>query len=714
MKTPRNTDHGHDPIVKEVRDNAHAAWKWDRDNRIDQESDLQHLAGNQWPEVVRQQREKQGRPVLTINRLGQFVNQVVNDIRKADIAIKVSPSDGAVIEAEQVSDPQIEMEGGKPKPLTMAEVWNGLIREIQYQSRARMVYAQSVMHSTGCGIGHFRINTQWCDEMQDRQEIVLEGIPQPHAVLWDPKAVKLDRSDADWVIVTQMVARDVFQRDYPKAAEVSVERADVAETELYWSSDDEVRIAEYWKKVKVTKTFGRLKDGSVIELKEGQQYDPRQFETKQDGTPNIKEVETFKIVMYLVSGADQLEPPTDWAGKWLPIIPVIGTEIPMREKTYRHGLIRFARDPQMLYNYARSSAAEAMGQAPKSPWLVTAAMIKGVRDMWDTANKQLRPYLIYNQDPSNPAAKPERMPGPEVPAAYVHDAQVSDADIKSTIGVYDPQLGNKSTETSGRAILAKEEQGDTGTFHYGDNLRYSLEHAGRVIVDLIPRIYDTHRIQRIIGADDRELYVPLNVVRYVLDEQSGMQLPMVMNDLTKGKYDCRVRIGKGAQTRREETKNTAIEVMRVMPDSAPLIGDILVGNLDMEGSDAMAERLKRAVPEQVLGEDAPKKEPTPAEQQQMQVQNEMVMAQLGKLQAEVDLLRANAAKAEAEIELTRAKAEKTETEDELLPITADLDAEKWAKDRDDRLEAQEADRREREQERKATVTASKKNGDARA
>jgi len=201
----------------------------------------------------------------------------------------------------------------------------------------------------------------------------------------------------------------------------------------------------------------------------------------------VRDIKTKKVERYVVSGAEILEGPEEWVGSDIPIIPVIGSEIPVDDKVMRHGLIRFARDPQQLYNYARTSAAESMGQAPRSPWLVTPAMIKPFKDVWDTAHKKLRPYLPYLPDTDAPAG-PVRQPPPDIPLAYANEAQIADGDIKASVGIYDPQLGERSNEQSGKAILARESQGDTGTFHYSDNLKRALEYAGRQLVEIIPKV----------------------------------------------------------------------------------------------------------------------------------------------------------------------------------------------------------------------------------
>lgn len=742
-----------DAIVKKVRDCLQDAWEHDKDNRVDAANDLNFLAGNQWPESVRQQRENEGRPLLTINRLPQFVRQVSNDIRQADIAIKVVPSDGAVAEAKGVTNPRQELEeqqrqpqpqgmaeqqegmepgmghnGGPPmkkkKPMTMADVMNGLIREIQYQSSASHVYATTAEHQVACGMGNFRIITQYMDDDLFDQEIRIEAIQQPLNVYWDPGAVKIDRSDAMWCCITQMMPKKSFKAKYPKKRDVSVEDFEVREDGLFWTTTDEVRVAEYWYKKPIKKRIAQLTDGTVVEDVAG--IDPAEIVQE-------REVDTFEIVQYVVSGAEVLDGPNRWAGKYIPVIPVIGSEIPLERRTYRHGLIRFARDPQQLYNYARSSAAEVMGQAPKSPWLVTTKMIGAFKSLWDSANKRSLPYLPYEPDDRAPQG-PQRQPPPDVPTAYVQEAGVADADIKATVGIYDPQLGQRSNENSGRAIMAREQQGDTGTFHYSDNLKRSLEYAGRVLIDLIPKIYDNDRVIRILGEDDTEFYVPINrEVMQVITDNDGQPTTksVLLNDLSAGRYDCRVKIGPSYATKRMESADSMMQFMQAFPPAAQVMGDLVAEHMDWPGADAIAQRLKRAVPPQVLGEDAPPQPPDPMQAlqakaaelqlQQSQIQMQELMAKVEKLTAETQKIYAEIGKTEAETGKTTVETQKTAVETELMPEKHGFEAERYYQDREDNLWNQqtsredqaynaEAERAQRAEEMRVRANQSRANG----
>lgn len=671
-------------VVTKVRRHLADAFEHDRDNRVEASEDLNFLAGNQWPETVRRQRETEGRPVLTINRLPQFVRQVTNDIRQADVAIRVRPTDGAVVRAERVQNLEQErkalemgQQAPKQKPMLMADVMDGLIREIQYQSSANFAYATAAEHQVSCGIGHFRLMTDYVDDFSMDQTIRIKPINRPLSVYWDPKATEIDRSDANWCIVTDLIPESAFKEMYPDAKPTSVEHFEERSSELYWTTADTVRIAEYWVKTPATKEIVQMPDGQVVDISQFKKGDREIIdeEIAINGL-QVRKVKSHKVEQYIVNGVEILEGPYEWPGKDIPIIPVIGSEIPVDDKVMRHGLIRFARDPQQLYNYARTSAAESMGQAPRSPWLVTPAMIRPFKDVWDTAHKALRPYLPYMPDPDQPQG-PIRQPPPDIPMAYFNEAQIADGDIKASVGIYDPQLGERSSETSGKAILARENQGDTGTFHYSDNLKRALEYAGRQLVEIIPKVYDNERVVRILGEDDSEFYVPINTAAGY--DENGE--PVYINDLSAGKYDCRVTIGPSYSTKRVEAAESMYQFMQAYPPAAQLAGDLIAKHMDWPGADAIAERLKRAIPAEILGEDAPEQEPNPMEQAAMQLQMRNAEAETAKTEAEAQKAQAQTqqimaglqemmAKMEligAQIGLTQAQTAKVATEAELAP-----------------------------------------------
>lgn len=637
--------------VRMVREQIQDAWEYDRDNRREAAKDLDFLAGNQWPESVRRQREAECRPMLTINRLPQFVHQVTNDIRQADLAIKASPVDDNA-------------------DVQLAKIYNGLLRQIQYQSSATHVYSSAAAHQVSCGIGWWRIVSVFADDMSWDQELKIKLVKQPLSVYWDPGSVEVDRSDAMWIAVTELIPKRAFEKKYPKAATESVEVPGESGSHSvgFWTAGDFVRVCEFWQKVPYKKKIGMTAEGQTIDL----------TDIKPDMMPFLppitreREAEAYRIEQFLCSGADILTDTTKWPGKYIPIVPCVGDEIPLEKVTWRGGLIRHARDPQQMYNFARSAVAEALGGAPKSPYVATAKQIGPYKGMWDSHNVTSRPYLLYQHDPENPGP-PKREHAPEVPVAFIQEAQVASEDMKATTGIYDAALGARSNEQSGRAIMARQKEGDVANFHYADNLERALEHTGRVLIDLIPKIYDNERVIRLMGEDGTEEPAVINQVLYGMD---GM--PVMVNDLSAGRFDVRVSIGPSYSTKRMEAAEAMMQFLQAYPQAAPAIADLVVKNSDWAGADEIAKRLKNMVPPNLLvdpedpNQQQQPQQPDPVQELQLigaQKEVEKIDADIEKVRTETMLTKAKIAEIGAKVESGQyqATADKTRTETELLP-----------------------------------------------
>jgi hypothetical protein len=606
-------------FLDKARKRIVASWRADSKNRIEGAKDLEFLAGEQWPAAIRREREASNRPCLTVNQLPQFVNQVVNDMRQNPRELTFIPADGAASKE-------------------IAKIYTGLGRHIQNQSRASAIYTDAAGYAVKCGIGHFRLTTDYTAEDSFEQDILIKRIDHPMSVYWDASAREPDRSDANYCFVTEQIAEEDFKERYPDASLTDVEvPQDGGDNAFMWRTRDYVLAAEYWYKEPFTRTYGRDAQGRIADL-----TNVAKSEWAGLQVVATKKVKSYRVKMALICGAGILEQPVDWIGMHIPIFPVVGTEVAVGDGVYRHGLIRFARDPQALFNFWRSAAAEAIALAPKAPYLATPAMIAKFKGQWDTQNTVARPYLLYEPDPSAPGARPMREPAPELPAALVNESNMAAADLKAAIGIYDPQLGQRSNEVSGRAILARERQGDVGTFHYGDNLTITLWHLGRVLCDLIPRIYDSERVIRILGKDETQSFVEINKTVMGEDGQST-----IVNDLTVGKYDVQVKPGPSYNTARAEAADGMLRFVQAVPTAGPIIGDILAKTQDWPHADEISGRLKALLPPPIAGleldDEGNPKPPPPPDPAQLAEQSEVK-----EMQRRSAIAATNKATAEAE------------------------------------------------------------------
>lgn len=589
----------------------------DRDNREEAHDDMQNLAGRQWPEETKSAREAEGRPCLTINRLPQFARQVTGDIRNMNPSINILPGD------DDATD-------------DVAELLEGLVRHIQYRSDASSVYEGAAEQAAQCGMGHFRIRTDYEDDRSFNQEILIERIHNPFSVYTDPAAKLPTREDAEWRFILESMSADDFREQYPNKLAVSVDTDDLTGGLEHWCEGDDVMVAEYfWREAKET-TLGLLADGSVVE----NPVAPMNVIRK-------RKVITHRVMWAKISGKDILEGPQEIPCSKIPVISVVGEELHIGPEVVRTSVIRFAKDPQRLYNYWRSAQTELVALQPKAPYLVTPKQVSGFETFWNEANDTNRPYLPYNPDEKAPA--PSRVPPPIPSQGMMQEVMTAAEDMKGTTGVYDAALGNRSNENSGVAIRQRQMESDVSTSIYSDNMAKAIQCAGKIIVEMIPAIYDTQRMVRTIAKDDSQQVVPVNAMAITQDG------PQVMNDLTRGKYNVRVDVGPNYATKRQETAESMIDFVRAFPQAAPIVGDLIATNMDWPGADQFAERLKKALPP---GFRDP--EDLSPEEQQQQAQ---AMQQQAKVQQFQDAMqRLELAKNTAEAEEAMADVEKTRLE----------------------------------------------------
>lgn len=573
----------------------------DLDNRMQAVEDQLFAAGYQWNAEAERERIADNRPCLTIDRIGPAMRQVTGDVRLNKPGILVSPS-------------------GSESSKEVAEIYTGLIRNIEQQSDADTAYTGAHEASTAIGMGFWRITTQYSDDDAFDQDIRIKRVSDPFSVIFDPAAKEFDRSDARWCIITWLMAKDEFQQQYPGKSTTGFEGdllGDVSATNTWisdWYTYDSVRVAEFWVKAPVKRTLYLLSDGEVIGDDDAtpemvKQYvagknketlrraEMGEIEVGPQGLPYVsvkatREVKTHKVMQYIVSGADLLEEPSEWAGKYIPIIGVWGMETHVGDKTVRRGMVRQAKDAQRAYNYMRSAAVEVMALQPKAPYLVTPRMITGeYYNWWMQAGRRNFPFLPYMPDPDAPGVKPERIQPPVSATGLMAESMAAGDDIKATTGIFDASLGQRSNETSGRAILARQREGDVGSYVYTDNLAKAIAYTGRQLVDLIPKIYDGERIVRVLHEDGKDDLVPIN--RAVLNERGET---VYLNDLTTGEYVVVVKTGPAFSTRREEAAEKLTELVRSFPAAGPIVGDILVEQYDMPNGEKISNRLKKLLP----------------------------------------------------------------------------------------------------------------------
>jgi len=566
---------------------------------------------------------------------------VVNDARQNKPSIVVHPADSN-------SDPET------------AEIINGLIRNIEQSSNAEVAYDTALEHAVFGGFGFFRINTRYTSDDTFDQDVVIERVPNPLAVYPDCYSTAADSSDWNYCYVTDQMAKAAFKKAYPGAEEVDWEGEAWSGVGAPWMDGDFVQVAEYWVREKVKRTILLLTDGAVVPVEDYEANRPA-FDAKGVQVQGSRDVDSHRVRQYVMSGAEVLET-VDWAGKYIPIIPVYGAEINFKGKRHFRSLIRGAKDAQRMFNYWRTTSTELVALAPKAPFIGRKGAFETDAAKWATANVQSHAFIEFD----GPEA-PQRQPFSGVPAGALQEALNASDDIKSVIGMFDASMGARSNETSGKAIIARQMEADNATFHFIDNLSRAIRHAGRVLIDLIPQVYSVPRVIRVLGEDGES---EMKAVNQPVQEQERDPLTEEVReitriyDLTAGRYDLTVSAGPSFASLRQEAASQMIELIRAYPQAAPVIGDLLVKNLDWPGADEIAERMRKAAG---LGEDGEDAGPDP---QAMQVVQQYQSA-LQEMQAKYQALEADKSLEARKLDIAAFEAEtkriSAETRETRLP-----------------------------------------------
>lgn len=613
-----------DEILASFTADFDLAFTAEYDNRIDMIDDLEFAALKQWPEDVA--RERDGRPMLTLDKIGQAVRKVVGGIRQNMPSIKIDPIDD-----------------GADKDT--ADVLEDLTRQIEQSSKAKNAYLTAAASQVKCGYGVWRITTKINQNDIFEQDIIILPVKNPFTYYFDPDAIMPQKQDGRFMIVSENISQKKFKELFGKKAAnrpVGLPSVGIGENRERWYSEDSIRIGEYFVKSKKKKTILQLSNGVVVNADEVTEQDIELY--REQGVQPVKEreVEADVINWYKLTAFEILEH-QEWPSRFFPGIPVYGEEENLEGETIYRGIVRAAKDPQRMYNYWVSAAAETVALQPKAPYLLTETQIAGHEKFWNSASTANFPWLPYNPDPLAPGPPQRQMP-PAMQNGLLQQAEVAAKDVQQATGVFEASVGDLPEQRSGRAVLALQQEANMGTGLYEHNLGDAIEHSAKVIIDLIPKYYDTERVIRLRGEDDSVRFVEINKPMLTPD---GMR---IQNDLTRGKYDVRTNIGPSFKTRRIEAASSMVELAKVFPQILEVAGDLVASNLDWPGADKLAARLKKLIPPGIIEDDEDDEQAQAQKQAQEQAAQQQQMAvelEFGEKKATIENIQADTANKKA-------------------------------------------------------------------
>lgn len=593
-----------------------------------------HVAGAQWDELGKKARE--GKPMYEINKTGPAINLVVGTQRQNKISMKVRP-----------------LNNGATKDI--AKTYNGLSRNIENRSKFDNIQNVAFKEVVTGGYGAWQLSTGYSNDQSFNQDISIKGISSAcNSVFFDVGSVEDNHRDANWCFVVADIPISEFKKQYPDAIQSTLDSQGSSNYRNGWCEKDSIRIADYWAKEPFNMKIVMLSDGRVMELNEKTEKIIDELVDKQITVVKERTIKSHKVVHYKVSGAEILEEKKEWAGKNIPVVMTYGYNIIVDGIRHVRGIVRMAKDSQRLYNYSRSAIVEATALAKKDPTWLNAEEVAG----FEGEVGKDKPIQIYNQTPNGRG--PLRTGAPSVQQALIEQANQASDDVKVTTGFFDPSLGNNPANQSGKAILAQQQQGDLGTYELTDNLVKSVEYTAELLIDLLPKIYDTERQETIINEDGSEEVVFINSVEK--DNETGEEV--IVNDLSLGQYGVVASNGASYATKRTEMLNTLVSLGANDPQFAQVSADLVAKNLDFPFADELADRLRK--PMVASGIVEPSEEELEKLQQNAPQPNpmdllnqEMIKLEAEKKAAEVDNLILAGQKTKAEIAKTYADTNKS-------------------------------------------------------
>jgi len=634
MATKRNAKAADKPTARDddgldlmrKRYNLAADYWWPKFDKCRDDIKFVTVPGEQWDSKLRARRGN--RPLYEFPKLEAHTRQVINEMRQ--------------------SRPQGKVRGIDETDRGLAEIMQGICRNIESVSNADQAYDIAFEPAVQGGFGVWRLCTDYANDDDFDQDIFIDPVRNPFSVLFDPAANEIDRRDGLFAFIEELMPEDTFKVEHPKADIAAV----LGESRFErWRDRGQVKVCEYWYKERVKRQLWAVQKAATplettapppqIVFADELGLDREELAANGYTLIREREVVTHKVFSRLTNGAEWLTEPHEFPSKFIPLIPVFGNLQLIDGEDFFKGMVRSAKDQQRLHNVHRTAAVEAVAKAPKAPFIAKPSWVAGFESMWKNANAEDYAILFLNDDAPE-GVIPQRAAQAEVPVALLQLAALDNDDIKAGTGQYAPSLGAQSNETSGRAISARQRQGATATYNYVDNLVYAIRFQYEILVDMIPRVYDTQRVMRLLGEDGGAKWKTL--YQEVTDADGKVH---TVNDISKGKYDTTVTVGPSYATQRMEAADAFAtlvgQIGSAIPQAAPILAFAAISNLDFPGADEATGALRKVLVG--MGAMEPKDGEAPPAPQQP---DPMMLAQLRKILAAAAKDEATAAKTNAE------------------------------------------------------------------
>jgi hypothetical protein len=627
-----------DDVLEELKDRyLDATTEWE-DIREEGATDMRCIAGDPWDPEDRRARDDAGRPCLALDELGQYTNQVINDLRSNKRGIVVSPK------------------GAGANDLT-AKFRQGKIREIEYQSHATQAYTTLAENAIQRGYGFLRITARYCypDHGFD-QDLYIEPVVNPDLVTPDPDHVRTDGSDLKYLFYEESRTVKDFARDFPNAT-IKTFSGDLMRASRGWVNGDQLRVAEYWvKEPGAPRELLLLKPGPPTPANPN----PQPMELYRDAIngvmPSSDQVLKTRVVtpitvqQYLTNGVEILET-TTWLGPSIPWVCCYGKVIYLQDAAGRASrqllsLIRLARDPYMLYCYYRTCQAELVGMTPKFPYFVAKGQLDAT-NLALLAQSLSQPVAVIEYltktmaQPEGGLGPPMRQPFEPPIQALEMGAEGARRAIQAAIGASPlPTMAQRHNEKSGVALKTIEDTAQRGSFHFVDHHDEAVMRCGQILDECIPKYYDTARETAIRDPKDQAQVVRINDP--AARNPDGQPAHV---DTQQGEHEVTISVGPKKDSEREAASDFADQLI-----GSPQIAQVI-------GPQKMTELLAASIRLKNLGPIGDEMADTIAPADKQKVDPRQLQHQLQEQGAQMQKLQQIAAQQQQQIETDQIKTQ---------------------------------------------------------
>lgn len=592
-------------IILEAKKRFKACEEWEAQARVwfDYDYKFANADSNnmyQWDNWVVGDRQTLKRPCLTINKTMQHCLQIINDGKQNKPGVNIRPvGDEASFEA--------------------AQVFQEVVRHVEYISSAENVYDNAAVYQVTAGWGYWRVTVEPINGTFDK-EIFIRRIKDPRNVYLDFNINEVDGSDAWFGFIFDDMPKDLYEAKHPDFKDVgNVAFGNISDA---WITRDSVRVAEYYRKTQkpdkliycvlpfTGEEIGPIK-WSELDADSKKQIN----EIKADPEANYREQKelTEKIEWYKIAG-NKIIDRSEWLGKYIPIVRLVGTETVIDGIWDCKGHTRALLDPQRIYNVNSSANVEFGALQTKSPITASPQAIEGFEDLYAKANIENLSVLPFNEydEEGRKLTPPQRLQAPVSSPAYVQQMEIAQNEMMMVSGQYQAQMGENENAKSGVAINARQRQGDRATYHFIDNQAVAIRFTGKILIDLIPKVYDTKRVMRIEAKDNTIMNVTIDPsAEQALQKQpNGDEIPQDNNqeivnlifNPNVGIYDVQSDVGPSFATRRQEAFNALTQIAAQNEQFMGIAGDILWKVADFPEAQVLAQRWRKIIPKNITGD----------------------------------------------------------------------------------------------------------------